>query len=264
MSQRIISHLSRVDANMGALIAAFGPYRLEREQTCHPFQSLCRAIVYQQLHANAAASILKRFIGTCTTADFPTPQFVLDAPVEELRAAGLSFAKIASLKDLAAKTAAGIVPDRDTLEALPDEAIIARLTEVRGIGRWTVEMLLMFQLGRADILPVDNFGVRNGFRLAYGLRKMPAPRALAAFGERWMPHRTAAAWYLWRATEMHRAGTLPRPIERIRLPAQRRRRKPARRTRITKTIKVAAASSTPLRRSGARTRPRRRPGPRSP
>jgi hypothetical protein len=142
----------------------------------------------------------------------------LAAPNETLRAVGFSFSKIAALKDLATKTVAGIVPDRNTLMDLEDAEIIARLTEVRGIGRWTVEMLLMFQLGRPDVLPVDDFGVRNGFRLAYGLRKMPAPKALAAYGERWAPHRSAAAWYLWRAVELKRAGSLPEPAERIRLP----------------------------------------------
>src|SRR6185312_13051333 len=125
-----------------------------------------------------------------------------------------------------AKTLEGVVPDRETLLSLGDAEIVEQLTQVRGIGRWTVEMMLMFQLGRPDILPVDDFGVRNGFRLAYGLRKMPHPKALALFGERWSPHRSAAAWYLWRAVELHRAGTLPAPAERTKLPriAKRLRR----------------------------------------
>ena len=135
-----------------------------------------------------------------------------------MRAAGFSFAKVAALKDLAAKTLAQVVPERTVLALLPDEEIIERLTQVRGIGRWTVEMLLMFQLGRPDVLPVDDFGVRAGFRAAYGLTRMPHPKALALSGERWKPYRSAAAWYLWRALELKRAGTLPPPAERIRLP----------------------------------------------
>jgi DNA-3-methyladenine glycosylase II len=141
-----------------------------------------------------------------------------------MRAAGFSLAKIAALKDLARRTLEGTVPERASLEEIDDDEIIARITQVRGIGRWTVEMMLMFQLGRPDILPADDFGVRNGFRLAYGLRKMPPPRALAAFGERWRPHRTAAAWYLWRAVELARAGQLPAPAERTRLPRVKRRK----------------------------------------
>ncbi len=127
---------------------------------------------------------------------------IVDASTASLRAAGFSFAKVAALKDLAAKTLEAVVPHRAALESLPDDAIIERLTAVRGIGRWTVEMLLMFQLGRPDVLPVDDFGVRTGFRLAYGLREMPQPQALSAWGERWRPYRSAAAWYLWRAVEL--------------------------------------------------------------
>jgi DNA-3-methyladenine glycosylase II len=117
------------------------------------------------------------------------------------------------------------------LEGVGDDEIIERITQVRGVGRWTVEMMLMFQLGRPDVLPVDDFGVRTGFRLAYGLRKMPTPRALASFGERWRPHRTEAAWYLWRAVELSRAGKLPVPTERIRLPRLKRRKTARRRAR---------------------------------
>jgi DNA-3-methyladenine glycosylase II len=164
---------------------------------------------------------------------------VVAAPEATLRAAGFSFAKIASLKDLAAKTIEGIVPGRAALIELADAEIIERLTEVRGIGRWTVEMMLIFQLGRRDILPVDDFGVRNGFRLAYGLRKMPAPKALALYGERWAPHRSAAAWYLWRAVELHRAGGLPVPSESTRLPRVPRLRRAVKRLKKKARAQVA-------------------------
>ena len=224
MSRRITAHLAGRDAVMAALVAAVGAYRLEPELECTLFRALARAIAHQQLHANAANAILRRFVSSCGSGEFPTPEEVLAAPRRKLRAAGFSLAKIAALKDLAGKTLTGAVPERAALENIDDEEIIERITQVRGIGRWTVQMMLMFQLGRRDILPAEDFGVRNGFRLAYGLRKLPPPQALAAFAERWRPHRTAAAWYLWRAVELARAGQLPSPAERIRLPRVKRRK----------------------------------------
>ncbi|HEY4972664.1 MAG TPA: hypothetical protein VII41_03590 [Steroidobacteraceae bacterium] len=194
---------------MAGLIAAAGRYRPEALPDHPPFQSLARAIAHQQLHAAAANSILGRFIKACGDGGFPTPQQVLDASDASLRSAGFSFAKIAALKDLAAKTISGVVPARAALDTLSDLEIIERLTAVRGIGRWTVEMMLMFQLQRPDVLPVDDFGVRNGFRLAYRLSGMPRAHALARFGERWQPYRSLAAWYLWRANDLARAQLLP-------------------------------------------------------
>jgi DNA-3-methyladenine glycosylase II len=248
MSKRILTHLSAADLVMAGIIGAAGPYKLRANLEDTPFVALARAIAHQQLHATAANTILKRFIDTVGGGTFPTPQQVLDAPDAVLRAAGFSTAKTASLKDLAAKTIAGIVPNRDELLALGDLEIIERLTQVRGIGRWTVEMMLMFQLGRHDVLPVDDFGVRNGFRLAYGLRKMPPPKVLAAFGERWAPHRSAAAWYLWRAVELHKAGTLPAPAEPTRLPRIRRLRRAVKRLK-KKVAKVLARAPARKRRS---------------
>jgi DNA-3-methyladenine glycosylase II len=259
---------------LAGVIRAAGPYRNEPEEGCPPFQILAQAIAHQQLNGTAANTILARLTASCGAGVFPSPEQILAAPAAQLRAAGFSFAKVAALKDLAAKALAAVVPDRPTLEQLDDEAIIARLTQVRGVGRWTVEMLLMFHLGRPDVLPVDDFGVRAGFRAAYGLRSLPHPRALAAWGERWRPYRSAAAWYLWRALELSRAGGLPAPAERVRLPrvAKRRRAKaPAARRRPAtgkrpghgKRLRSAGASSARLRRSGARTRPRRPPARRS-
>jgi DNA-3-methyladenine glycosylase II len=170
-----------------------------------------------------------------------------------VRAAGFSFAKVAALKDLAAKTLATIVPDRRTLAALDNAAIIERLTQVRGVGRWTVEMLLMFQLGRPDVLPVDDFGVRAGFRAAYGLRRLPKPKVLALWGERWKPFRSAAAWYLWRALELDRAGKLPPPTERVVLPRLPRKRRKARTRKVPpKTVKGNARAGKPRGRARAR------------
>jgi DNA-3-methyladenine glycosylase II len=239
VSRHILDHLSGVDRNMGGLISAVGSYGLVIETHCHPYESLAQAITHQQLHAAAARSILARFVNAFGNGAFPTPATVLAASSEALRAVGLSSAKSAALKDLAAKTLAGVVPARESLVSLEDAEIIARLTEVRGIGRWTVEMILMHQFARPDILPVDDFGVRAGFQFTYGLRKMPEPKALAAYGERWGPYRTAAAWYLWRACELQRAGTLPAPLERIRLPRMQKRR-----ARAVKRLPAKKAKST--------------------
>jgi len=272
VSEHILAHLSRADAVLAGLIRAVGTQRREaRAGDCHPFETLAQAIAHQQLNGTAANSILKRLVDSCGQGAFPTPQMILAAPVERLRAAGFSFAKIAALKDLAQKTLAAVVPDAATLQQWSDEEIIARLTQVRGIGRWTVEMLLMFQLGRPDVLPVDDFGVRAGFRAAYGLRRMPRPKALAAWGERWKPYRSTAAWYLWRALELERAGTLPQPAERIRLPRVKKLRRSARRKTVAslarraarRKLRRAVASSARPRRSDGRTRSRRHPGPRS-
>jgi DNA-3-methyladenine glycosylase II len=280
MDEQILAHLAGADAVLGGLIRAVGPCGLEAGSPCEPFQALAQAIAHQQLHRSAANSILKRMIESCGKGAFPTPQMLLAAPVETLRAAGFSSAKVAALRDLAEKTVAAVVPDATQLLGLSDEEIIARLTQVRGIGRWTVEMLLIFGLGRADVLPVDDFGVRAGFRAAYGLARMPRPKALAAWGERWRPYRSTAAWYLWRAIELKRAGTLPPPAERIRLPRLvRTRRRRAQRSRVAprsrrsartraaaaprRRLRSGGASSAPPRRSGARRRSRRRRAPRS-
>jgi DNA-3-methyladenine glycosylase II len=207
--------LAKVDPVLAGVIRAAGKFTHVPNAEHTAFHALARAIAHQQLNGIAAESIFGRFLGLYAAdgkaAALLEAELVLETPDEKLRAVGLSFAKIASIKDLAAKTLAGIVPPYEILHTLESEDIVERITQVRGIGRWTVEMLLMFRLGRPDILPVDDFGVRNGFRLAYGLRGMPTTRALAEFGERWAPFRSVAAWYLWRAVDLHRDGKLPAP-----------------------------------------------------
>ncbi|MFO0705806.1 MAG: DNA-3-methyladenine glycosylase 2 family protein [Nitrospira sp.] len=195
------AHLAQVDPVMGRLIDEVGPCILKPRTTRSPFESLARAIAFQQLHEKAAESIVKRFIALFSGRRFPRPEDVLAAEVAAIRGAGFSMAKTLALRDLAAKTLDGTVPPGRAIRTLDDEAIIERLTSVRGIGRWTVEMLLIFQLGRPDVLPVDDFGVRKGFRIAYRKRAMPTPAQVRRYGERWKPYRTAAAWYLWRAAD---------------------------------------------------------------
>ena len=220
--------LAKVDPVLANLIRAAGKFTHVTNAQHTPFHALARAIAHQQLNGTAAESIFGRFVGLYPkdsqgAAALLEASLVLETPDENLRAVGLSFAKIASIKDLARKTIAGVVPPSDMLHTLENEEIIARLTQVRGIGRWTVEMLLMSRLGRPDVLPVDDFGVRNGFRLAYGLRGMPTPRALAEFGARWAPFRSVAAWYLWRAVDLQKAGKLPAPPVKTRIKLETKR-----------------------------------------
>jgi DNA-3-methyladenine glycosylase II len=200
-SSSAIRHLSNVDPVMRRLIHDVGPFALIPKVRRTPFESLARAIAFQQLHEKAAESILKRFIALFPGRRFPRPAELLTAHADAIRGAGFSGAKVLALRDLAAKTLDGTVPTGREIKTLDDDAIVERLVEVRGIGRWTVEMLLIFQLGRPDVLPVDDFGVRNGFRMAYRRRTMPTPKEVLRYGERWKPYRTAAAWYLWRAAD---------------------------------------------------------------
>jgi DNA-3-methyladenine glycosylase II len=173
------------------------------------FEALARSIASQQISGAVARKMIERLVAA-HDGRFPTPAQIAAATPEQLRLSGFSFAKIAALQDLAAHRLDGRLPDDAALAQMDDEEIIERCAAVRGIGRWTAQMLLMFHFGRQDVLPVDDFGVRNGFRLAYGLKGMPKPKALLAFGKRWAPYRSAAAWYLWRAVDLHREGKLPR------------------------------------------------------
>jgi DNA-3-methyladenine glycosylase II len=158
-----------------------------------------QAVAHQQLHGTAAENILGRFKKLFPKRRFPRPEDLANVTDGQIRACGFSHAKIRAIRDIAEKVLAGTIPSSREIEKLSDEAIVERLTQARGVGRWTVEMLLIFQLGREDVLPVDDFGVRNGFRIAYKKREMPKPKDLLKFGARWRPHATTVAWYLWRA-----------------------------------------------------------------
>ncbi|HEU4697694.1 MAG TPA: DNA-3-methyladenine glycosylase [Gemmatimonadales bacterium] len=199
--EEAVRHLGTRDARLRRLIARVGGFTLRPEPTQSLFQALARSIVYQQLAGRAAATIHGR-----VQALFPDgrlePAALLALPDESLRGAGLSAAKLAALQDLARKTLDGTVPTMPRLRRLDDEEIIERLTTVRGIGRWTVEMLLMFRLGRPDVLPLGDLGVRKGFQLTYGLDELPTPDELRERAERWRPYRSVGSWYMWRATEL--------------------------------------------------------------
>jgi DNA-3-methyladenine glycosylase II len=199
MSAEALAHLAR-DPAFAALIGRVGPYALAPARRT-PFEALVRAIAHQQLHGRAAEAILGRFLALYAPRRFPLPEQVLDTEDTLLRGCGFSGSKIAAIRDICARTLDGTIPKRAACTRLPDEELIARLTTVRGVGRWTVEMLLIFTLGRPDILPVDDFGVRDGFRALAGLEVAPKPKELAAIGEAWAPWRSYAAWYLWRASD---------------------------------------------------------------
>jgi DNA-3-methyladenine glycosylase II len=244
----------KTDPVMAGLIRAAVRYEPDERLRQSPFEVLARAIAHQQLHANAARNILNRFVALFEGGLFPLPQHVIDTDHERLRAVGFSGSKVAALKDLATKALLGVVPNREALDALSDEQIIERLTQVRGVGRWTVEMMLMFQLQRPDVLPVDDFGVRNGFRLAYGLRGMPTPKALAQYGERWQPYRSIAAWYLWRANDLAKQELLPKCAQPPRLQLQKARPAPAKRAAAKRA--AAKRPRVTAKRTGKRAAPK--------
>ena len=206
-----IAHLRARDAKLSALIDRVGPFTLRLDNSASPFESLLESILYQQLHGKAAATIHRR-VREYFGGD-PAPQLLLDTPDDPLRAAGVSGNKIKALRDLAARTLDGTVPSHAAIRKMSDADIVERLTEVRGIGSWTVEMLLIFRLGRPDVLPVTDYGVRKGYALTF--QRVPKTRPLASSdlpkpdvifrrGLRWAPFRSVASWYLWRACDLAR------------------------------------------------------------
>ena len=192
--------LAKADPVLGAWMKRV-PFTLQVEALHNPFQALARSIAYQQLTGKAAATIFGRVTERVGTGRKFTPEAVLALPVEALREAGLSGAKSAALRDLATKALEGEVPTLAKARRMSDAALVEHLTKVRGIGQWTVEMMLIFRLGRPDVLPVDDYGVRKGFMRAHGLTELPKAKELLAFGERWRPWRTVASWYMWRVLD---------------------------------------------------------------
>lgn len=207
MNPEAIRHLRRADKTLARLITRVGPCTLKPRSRRAPFEALVQAVTHQQLNSAAAATIFGRFLALYPGTRFPAPEDLLNTPDAALRRAGLSRAKMAAIKDIADKALAGIVPDARTITRMSDAEIMERLTRARGVGPWTVEMLLIFTLGRLDVLPATDYGVRKGFALTYGRHDLPTPKELLAHGEHWRPHRTTAAWYLWRSLELESGGT---------------------------------------------------------
>jgi DNA-3-methyladenine glycosylase II len=214
-----LAHLAAVDPKLGALIRKAGPFTLKLKSQHSPFEALLESIIYQQIHGKAAAAILGRLIQAFGDIH-PQPEQLISVPDHILRGAGLSGSKALSLRDLAAKTIDGTVPTLAQIRRMPDEEIVTRLTAVRGIGPWTVEMLLIFRLGRPDIFPVTDYGVRKGFLLTFGrppkgkpitAEMLPKPEAMLRRAKKWQPYRSVASWYLWRACDL--AGKASPPPE---------------------------------------------------
>ena len=210
-----VAALSAADPKLRRLIERAGPYRLRIAGALSPFESLAESIVYQQLHGKAAAAIhtrmLESFHEVCGVGVHPSPEHLLECPTAQLRGAGLSVNKTLALRDLAAKTLDGTVPSLARIRRMADEDVIEHLTQVRGIGRWTVEMMLMFRLGRPDVLPTSDYGVRKGFALTFGKLKpadkvtpadLPKPAEMEQRAKRWHPWCSVASWYLWRACDL--------------------------------------------------------------
>ena len=200
MTSKLTEHFTQADPIMAGLIARVGPFTL-KPRRLPPFQSLIQAVIYQQLNGKAAETILGRFQALFAGTRFPKPEAILAESPDRLRSAGLSRGKTEYVRAVAAKAVAGELPTLAQCQRLSDAEIVERLVAIKGVGRWTAEMFLIFNLGRPDVLPVHALGVRRGFQIAYRKRKLPEPEALARFGARWQPHRTAAAWYLWRAVD---------------------------------------------------------------
>jgi len=199
-----VRHLSERDEQLKALIAELIPFAIDVADAQSPYEVLLESITYQSISGKAAATIFARIAALGENGRPPTPQAMLKIPARKLRKAGLSRAKVLAMKDLAQKALQDIVPTHDEALKLSDEELVERLVSVRGIGAWTVEMFLIFRLGRPDVLPIHDLGVKKGWSIAYGKKHMPKPQELLKFGERWRPYRTVASWYMWRAFE--RAG----------------------------------------------------------
>ena len=204
-TDEVMRELCRVDRHLALVIRKVGSFPTKKQKPQPPFESLLRAIVYQQLAGAAAKTIYGRVKALGSHGNCPTPEEILRATKAKLRRAGLSRQKIAAVKDLARKTIDGTVPPLATIRRMSEEEILERLTQVRGIGEWSVQMFLMFQLGRPDVLPIKDLGIRKGFQHVYGLEEEPKPQAVLEHGERWRPFRSIASWYLWRAVDQRNA-----------------------------------------------------------
>src|SRR5580704_17333181 len=211
--------LSRTDKHLARVIKRTGEFQFKLDECESVYESLLEAIAYQSISGKAAATIFARIKALGANGICPTPQEILRARPQTLRKAGLSGAKVLAMKDLAKKTVEGVVPTLPDANKMSDEELVERLISVRGIGAWTVEMFLIFRLGRPDVLPIHDYGVQKGFAITYGKPHIPKPRELAEFGERWRPYLTVASWYMWRAVQQ--AGPEARKVKK-QLPKKKR------------------------------------------
>lgn len=194
------AHLSKADKKLAKIIAQHGPCDIIQRHERSPYEALVRAIAHQQLHGKAAETILGRFIGLYK-GQFPTPKQILKTPYDKLRGVGFSNNKVLAIQDIAQKALDGVIPDWDTALTLSDEELIKRLVSIRGVGQWTVEMFLIFTLGRLDVFPVDDYGVQVGFKHFHNLDEMPHKKMMTEKAALWQPYRSVAAWYFWRIAD---------------------------------------------------------------
>ena len=234
-------HLSERDERLKQLIAETAPFQMDQDPLQSPYEALLEAIAYQSISGKAAATIYGRIKALSGNGRAPSPEQMLKLRKPVLRKAGLSGAKVLAMKDLAKKTIDGVVPTLEQAEKLSDEELVERLVSVRGIGAWTVEMFLIFRLGRPDVLPIHDLGVQKGWSVAYGKKHMPKPKELLAFGERWRPYRTVASWYMWRSFE--RAGY--KVTNKIRPPRVRKKRTAANSAAASKRNPNSRSKSKP-------------------
>jgi len=248
------AHLSRTDQRLASLIAKVGSFHFKLDECDSVYESLLEAIMHQSIAGKAAQSIWARIKAFGANGQCPTPAELLRVSEDDLRKAGLSRAKVASVRDLAQKTIDGVVPTLAEAEKMSDQELVDRLISVRGIGAWTVEMFLIFRLGRPDVLPIHDYGVQKGFALTYGKRNIPKPRELAKFGERWRPYRTVASWYMWRAVQL--AGPSARKIKKakvkikVKLKVKPASPSAAKKLAKKKTTKARAVTKLTRKRSG--------------
>ncbi len=224
-----VRHLSERDECLKRLIAEMTPFQIDVADAQSPYEMLLESIAYQSISGKAAATIFGRIKALTSHGRPPTPEEMLKIPKGKLRKAGLSGAKVVAMKDLAKKAIEGVVPTFEQALTLKDEELVERLISVRGIGAWTVEMFLIFRLGRPDVLPIHDLGVKKGWSVAYGKKHMPKPKELLKFGERWRPYRTVASWYMWRAFERAGYATTnkinPKPVRRKKTGRLKKRKK---------------------------------------
>jgi 3-methyladenine DNA glycosylase/8-oxoguanine DNA glycosylase len=214
------AHLSRIDKRLARLISRVGGFHFKLDECDSVYESLLEAITHQSIAGKAAQVIFARIMALGSNGRCPTPQELLRVRKPKLRKVGLSHAKIAAVRDLAQKTIEGVVPTIEEAHKMSDQELVDRLISVRGIGAWTVEMFLIFRLGRPDVLPIHDYGVQKGFAITYGKKAIPKPRDLAEFGERWRPYRTVASWYMWRAVTL--AGPSARKIKKAKVVVKKR------------------------------------------
>ena len=222
--------LAAKDERLARLIEETIEFQIELESMDSPYEALMESITYQSISGKAAATIFARIKALGSNGRAPTPQEMLKLRPQKLRKAGLSGAKVLAMKDLAQKTIDGIVPTLEAARSLSDEELVARLVSVKGIGAWTVEMFLIFRLGRPDVLPIHDYGVQKGFALTYNKPFIPKPRELAEFGERWRPYRSIASWYMWRAVEHY-----GKKRKVTKAPTKKRAKKKSPKKRVTKS-----------------------------